>query len=557
MNHRIFRPVAVWRLLATVSLAAALTACATPRSLEHLEKTEPDTRSAPAVAERAAQHSDNLAETVDQLRAQIERRSEREAVTPLAPAFDPLEAETITLVVDGAHISDALRALSAESSLNLIVDPEVYALDQRATMALEDVSVREALDQLLSVYDVHGQVRGNMLRVRLHEEKTYSLDFLNAQSDLQLSAGGNVFGAGVEAGGGGIGGGGSGGGGSSALRGDITLNARGGSDANIYDSVRVALADIIGGSENGEVVLSVDEASSSLYLKARPSRVATADQFIQRLRAVVGRQVFIEAQLIDVRLSDQFEFGIDWSLLRNRFAATVGGPGGRLGDAAASMPPGEQGLPGRSLLLPERALGREGAGGLGAAYQADNFGAVLNALDSFGHVSVLSNPNIMTRNGSPALLNVGTTSRFVSSTSVTDTGTETTAGRTRTEVRTDSVFSGVMVAVVPYLRDDGMIELLIHPMQTEVDEGSLALVDVGGDTRISLPRVNLKGLTTTLQLRDGDMALIGGLIDQSEGTNDRGVPGVSRAGLMGRLFGQRRQQRETRELVIALRVHSL
>ncbi|QOC22176.1 pilus (MSHA type) biogenesis protein MshL [Wenzhouxiangella sp. AB-CW3] len=555
MNRMTFQTVTVSRMLLTIALVAVATACATPRSLDHLERTEPDTESAPAVAERAAQHSEQLARTVDMLREKIERRRELEETEPVAPAFDPLEAETITLMVDGADISEALRALSEESDLNLIVDPEVYALGQRATMSLDNVSLREALDQILSVYNVHGEVRGNTLRVRLFEEKTYSLDFLNAQSDLQLSAGGNVFGAGTEGGGGGSGMTG-GGGGSSALRGDITLNASGGSDTNPYEGVRNALANVLRTSDSDATVISVDESSSSLYLKARPSEVATVDKFIQRLRSVIGRQVFIEAQLIDVRLSDQFEFGIDWNLLRNRFAGTIGGSGGRIGEAAASLPPGDQGLPERGVVLPERALGREGSGGLGGAYQSDNFSAVLNALDSFGHVSVLSNPNIMARNGSPALLNVGTTSRFVSSTSVTDTGTETTAGRTRTEVQTDSVFSGVMVAVVPYLRDDGVIELLIHPMQTEVDEGSLALVDVGGDTRISLPRVNLKGLTTTLQLRDGDMALIGGLIDQSHGTNDTGVPGVSRIGLFGRLFGQRREQSETRELVIALRVHS-
>ncbi len=309
------------------------------------------------------------------------------------------------------------------------------------------------------------------------------------------------------------------------------------------------------GSQRSTV--SVDEVSGSLYVKGRPEKIHAVDRYITQLKDTVGRQVFIEAQLIDVRLSDGFKFGIDWTVLRDNFGGVITGAATQLGGTTANLPNAGGALPGTSLTIPQRNVTDGNGKSLGVAYRDGNFGAILQALDSFGSVSVLSNPNILARNGTPAMLSVGTTSRFVSSSSVTETAPGGGATTTTSDVETDSVFSGVMVGVVPYVRDNGSVELLVRPMQTEVDEQSLQLVDVGGETRVSLPEVNLKGLTTTLRLNDGDVALIGGLIDQTSSKSDEGVPGVSSVPLVGRLFGTRERLTETRELVVALRVHVL
>lgn len=94
-----------------------------------------------------------------------------------------------------------------------------------------------------------------------------------------------------------------------------------------------------------------------------------------------------------------------------------------------------------------------------------------------------------------------------------------------------------MVGVLPMVRDDGRIELLLNPMQSDVEPASLQLVSVGGDNLVSLPKVSYKGLTTTLNVGDGDVVVVGGLIDQRSSNNDRGAPGVSDVPLLGKLFG--------------------
>lgn len=194
---------------------------------------------------------------------------------------------------------------------------------------------------------------------------------------------------------------------------------------------------------------------------------------------------------------------------------------------------------------------------LGVSYQGSNYGVVINALRSFGNLKVLSNPNVQVRNGTPALLSVGTSSRYVSQSASTQTVPGGGASTTSSSVQTDTVFSGVMVGVLPMVRDDGRIELLLNPMQSDVDPASLQLVSVGGDNLVSLPKVSYKGLTTTLNVGDGDVVVVGGLIDQRSSNNDRGAPGVSDVPLLGKMFGNENKVHGSRELVIVLRVRVL
>ena len=90
-------------------------------------------------------------------------------------------------------------------------------------------------------------------------------------------------------------------------------------------------------------------------------------------------------------------------------------------------------------------------------------------------------------------------------------------------------------------------------MQTEVDPASLALIDVGGNNRVTLPVVNYKGITTTLNLQSGDTVLLGGLIKQTDDESQGGVPGLSRIPFVGALFGRRNQSSIREELLVVIK----
>lgn len=597
--------------LALVCAAFVLSGCANnpPRSATSLPA--PDTLAADQMRENAVAEAKRLLEHQQLLLAELNKRAPAPVIAPVAPVFDPLEGKLINVAMSKASISQILGAFADAGNLNLIVDPNVLKGGQLADMHLRQVTLREGFNEVLRTYDVAGEFRGNTLRVNLTEEKFFSLDFLNAKTNIQMGSGGNVFGGGSGgsgSGGGGSSGGGSGSsGGSGAQQGNLTLAGSGGSSNDPYQDVEGALKAILGEGQNrnqqqpqqmqpmqGQQIapgassawiggpagagqpgagvqqgalaastmgedcgFTLNKMTGTLYVKARPSKMRSVEKMLAQVHKVLGKQVYVEAQLIDVQLSDNFEFGVDWTSLRSRLATGFGSSPMQLGGSSGTLPNANTGYPARAVSIPAALIGSLTGPAFGASYQGSNYGIVINALRSFGNLKVLSNPNVQVRNGTPALLSVGTSSRYVSQSASTQVAPGGGATTTSSSVQTDSVFSGVMVGVLPMVREDGRIELLVNPMQSDVDPASLQLVAVGGGNLVSLPKVSYKGLTTTLNVGDGDVVVVGGLIDQRSSNNDRGAPGVSDVPLLGKLFGNENKVHGSRELVIVLRARVL
>ena len=597
MNHPPF-----FKPLALVCAALVLSGCASqpPRSASSLPP--PDTAAADLLREHAAQESQRLLAHQQMLLAEMNKPASAPVIAPVAPVFDPLEGKLINVAMSKASISQILSAFADSGKLNLIVDPNVLKGGQLADMYLRQVTLREGFNEVLRTYDVAGEFRGNTLRVNLTEEKFFALNFLNAKSSIQMGSGGNVFGS-SNFGGGGSSSGSSGGSGSGAQQGNLTMSGSGGANTDPYLEIESALKSVLGDSahdrsaqqqmhnqnqrmsaagpstapwlpasatERPEALLqaplatmgedsgfTLNKMTGTLYVKARPSKMRAVEKMLAQVHKVLGKQVYVEAQLIDVQLSDNFEFGVDWTSLRSRLAAGFGSSPMQLGGSSGLLPNAATGYPARSISIPAALIGSVAGPALGVSYQGSNYGVVINALRSFGNLKVLSNPNVQVRNGTPALLSVGTSSRYVSQSASTQTVPGGGASTTSSSVQTDTVFSGVMVGVLPMVRDDGRIELLLNPMQSDVDPASLQLVSVGGDNLVSLPKVSYKGLTTTLNVGDGDVVVVGGLIDQRSSNNDRGAPGVSDVPLLGKMFGNENKVHGSRELVIVLRVRVL
>jgi general secretion pathway protein D len=594
----------LFKPLALVCAALVLGGCAgqPPRSASSLPP--PDTTAADQMREHAVQESQRLLAHQQLLLAEMNKPAPTPVIAPVAPVFDPLEGKLINVAMSKASISQILSAFADAGNLNLIVDPNVLKGGQLADMYLRQVTLREGFNEVLRTYDVAGEFRGNTLRVNLTEEKFFALNFLNAKSSIHMGSGGNVFGN-SNSGGSGGGSGGSGGSGSGAQQGSLTMAGSGGGNTDPYLEVESALKSVLGDSaheralqqqqlQQQNIAMSAAAASptsawisgpnptrppvlpqaplatmgedggftlnkmtGTLYVKARPSKMRAVEKMLAQVHKVLGKQVYVEAQLIDVQLSDNFEFGVDWTTLRSRLAAGFGSSPMQLGGSTATLPNAGGGYPGRAISIPAALIGSVAGPALGVSYQGSNYGIVINALRSFGNLKVLSNPNVQVRNGTPALLSVGTSSRYVSQSASTQTVPGGGASTTSSSVQTDTVFSGVMVGVLPMVRDDGRIELLLNPMQSDVDPASLQLVEVGGSNLVSLPKVSYKGLTTTLNVGDGDVVVVGGLIDQRTSNNDRGAPGVSDVPLLGKLFGNENKVHGSRELVIVLRARVL
>src|SRR5690606_20894302 len=207
----------------------------------------------------------------------------------------------------------------------------------------------------------------------------------------------------------------------------------------------------------------------------------------------------------------------------------------------------------RTITIPGSALGGDLTPSLSYGRVTTDISMMLDLMQRYGDVTVLSNPTLRSKHGQAAIISVGTSTTYVSDTRVVATGAGNTA-ITSQEVQTSQVFDGLMIGVVPFIDSRGNITLSVHPVQSKVDPSSLQLVDTGGDTRVTLPVVDLKTMVTQLKVRSGDAVILGGLIDQADFRSEAEVPPFGRVPLLGNLFKQRTNESTLRELVLVLKV---
>lgn len=559
-----------------------LSSCGTYRSFNALEASEPIPVT--GMNEAVVGESEKLMTNYDALRAELERVAAFEvAVKPVPPRYDPLENKIVTINMYDTDIGKLLWTLADQLGMNLIVDPLVLQQVNKTSLYLRNVTAREVYNHILEAFDLHGDIRNGALVINMLEERIYNAGFLNTNLSINLSAGGDVFGSNNSS----SGDSGSSGSSDDALRADFNIRGDTSKQIDPYEELEHAVRQVLGKTDGrvddqrqqlmpkitstldaeGKIVqkelppeipvaYSLNRLTGTLYVKARPSQMRAIGRLVERNKNVLRRQVQVEAQLIDVQLNDGYQFGVDWTLLRNNVAGIYGANPLRLQEGMSVFPGGS--LADRIINIPAQIIGQPaGDRGLGVSYGDDRFSATLKALSSFGELRVLSNPSVRVRNGTPALLSVGTNIRYISKTSSTTNVPGGGASTTTADVETDALFSGVVVGVIPYIHENGRIELLVHPMQTEVIPETLQLVQVGGGNYVTLPMINYKGLTTTLNLGDGDMVMIGGLIDQNKSTDKNGLPGLNDIPIVGNVFGEENKAHASRELVIVLRVRMI
>ena len=261
---------------------------------------------------------------------------------------------------------------------------------------------------------------------------------------------------------------------------------------------------------------------------------------------------------MDIELNDDFQYGVDWSRLQGNAASTFGTNPMTLGALSTTVPNAING--GRSLTIPAQTLGSAGSPQFGLAAGSASQSIAINMLKTFGAVHVLSNPSIRVKNTQPAVVSVGRNERYISQTTSNVSNSGGGQSSVSANVVTANMFDGVMLGVIPFISDDGTINLTINPSQSTVKAGSTDLINVGTDQnpqRISLPKVDFKGITTSLSMRSGDMVILGGLIDESGNRSKAGLPLISEVPLLGEALGNVARSGRTRELIVVLRVRTL
>ncbi len=213
------------------------------------------------------------------------------------------------------------------------------------------------------------------------------------------------------------------------------------------------------------------------------------------------REVIIEAKIIQVRLDDQFQMGVNWEALFEHLKDL------NLKQTFSIIPP-----PASSLQLTLGTLSDDG------------FNAVLNLLQSVGTTNILSAPQIAVVENEEAKILVGTREAFV-----TSVVTQTQQAATTAEEIT-FIDVGVQLTVTPSINQEGFVTMKINP---EVSSVTRTLTTAAGN---AIPIVETSTAETTVMVQDGVTILIGGLMKDEVVQTRRKIPVLGDIPFLGSLF---------------------
>lgn len=271
---------------------------------------------------------------------------------------------------------------------------------------------------------------------------------------------------------------------------------------------------------DGNVRVVADEKRNALLIRAPRTEYRRIEQALRELDKAPA-QVLIEASIVEVSLTGNLQYGVEWFVQNNI-------SGGREGQALLNM----------------RDSGSIGPQQPGFSYTILNSAGVvratLNALAEKSQVRLLSSPSVLVLNNHNATIQVGQQQPIKSSTAVT-TGNLVTESITYKD-------TGVMLSVTPSVNAGGLITMDISQQVTDVGE-----VDSATQQRAFLTRQ----IQTRVAVRSGEPVVLGGLIRENDTTGRSGIPGLSNIPVLGALFGNTSNNNNRTELLVLLTPRAL
>jgi MSHA biogenesis protein MshL len=463
-----------------------------------------------------------------------------DAVREPPPVPPPAAAEQrFSLTVNNARASEVFMGMVTGTPYSMLVHPDVTGT---LTLNLKNVTVPEAMEAVRALYGYEYEVQGKRIIVPSPALQTriYHLNSLAMQrkgmSDMRVVSGS----VSLSSGGGGAESGSSPASASKSLE---TSSVQTATESRYWDEVGAGLKALVG--EGGSVVVSPQ--SGIVIVKATPASLYMVEKYLRATELVSARQVMLEAKILEVKLNDGYQSGINWATLQRDGKLAIGVNGLNpdrttpvsLGGSVSQMLGGA--IPGTAGNV------------FGLAFDDGDFGAIINLIKSQGTVHVLSSPRIATINNQKAVLKVGTDDFFVTEISGGTVATPTTPA-TPPNVIVQPFFSGIALDVTPQIDDKDNITLHVRPSVSTVTEiqKDIRLGDLGNFT-LPLASSSISETDSVVRLKDGHIVAIGGLMSQSFVDGKNRVPLLGDIPVVGQLFGNTSLASEKRELVVLIK----
>ncbi len=271
----------------------------------------------------------------------------------LPPVYENISVfddKKISLSAQEAKLSNILYQVSKQSGLNLIIDKDVD-INMPITLSVQGALLLDTLDVIMNISGCYYKLSGNILHVKQFEQKNFFIPYVHISSSFKTKLGGDTGAKGsTEA--------------NSGLNGDFKLIYDNPSEINnFYEQLEKNIVSLL--SPEGKYTLNKFTGTLNVYDKKK--NIEAIEGVIEKIKKQSGRQVLIEAKILEIILNDDHSLGVSWEAVFNSII--------RNGD---------------SLQL-SQTLGLSTAVAGSVNYNAKNFSSIISALAESGNVDTLSN----------------------------------------------------------------------------------------------------------------------------------------------------------------------
>lgn len=452
-------------------------------------------------------------------------------VRPLPAVSAPqVEAplELYSVVVQDVSVRELLFAMARDANINIDVHSSVNG---NVSINAIDQTLPQILDRIARQIDIiWGFERQDYLVVELDVPvlRNYHIDYVNisrgSTSDVFVST---AVTGGVDSGGGEE---------SNNSTTQLTQSSANDFWVTLEANLSAIIGETAGENEASSTNIIINPESSLATVRATQRQHVQVFDFIESVRTRALYQVLIEATIVEVELNDRFQSGVNWDLI----------------DRDNGQINFSQNLTGLNLITaPTNVLTIDKSAG------PDAVTATVRLLNQFGDAKVLSSPRLMALNNQTAMLRV-VDSRIYFTIEVEAGTAASPAGPAIPPTFTSEVHTvpvGFTMAVTPQISANNEVTLNVRPTISRilrfVNDPNPALADAGVVNEI--PEIQIREIESILKVNSGDIAVLGGLMQDTIGSDVAGLTGFNRLPFIGDFFNYRDDEIKKSELIIFIR----
>ena len=302
------------------------------------------------------------------------------------------------------------------------------------------------------------------------------------------------------------------------------INTR--TSTDFWKEIETALLSII--SIDPEATVVVNRQTGVIVVRAKPMQLREVEYFIDITQKQIGRQVILEAKIIEIILDDSHQAGVNWHSVVRDFS--------KVAPLIAGIAP----------------LGTGFTDIFTIGITSGDFAAYIELMESQGKTNILSSPRVSTLNNQKAIIKVGRDEYFI-----TDISSDTVATGSSTIVNPDITwtpfFSGIALDVTPQINDLDEIMLHIHPSVTRVESQTKEFTINGEDGSLPMALNTVRESDSIIKAKNGQIVVIGGLMQEITTEDKNGIFGFASLPYVGNLFRVNKGEIRKSELVILLK----